>query len=69
MKKGDRSFGAAQLWSVTEMAPKTPFLCVKRIPIRYGCHAGAKAIRCNVNIASHSLICKIHCLKSILQRG
>ena len=28
--------GAAQLLSVTEIAPKSPILCVNRDPIRYG---------------------------------
>ena len=36
--------GTAQLRSVTEIAPKSPFLCENRRPIRYGFHAGAKAI-------------------------
>ena len=40
---------AAQLRSVTEIAPKSPFLCVNRSPIRYGFCAGAKAIRYSVN--------------------
>ena len=34
--------GAAQLRSVAEIAPKSPFLCVNRIAIRYGFCAGAK---------------------------
>ena len=37
-------FGAAQLPSAAEIAPKSPFLCVNRI--WYGFLAGAKAIRC-----------------------
>ena len=41
---------AAQLRSVTEIAPKSPFLCVNRSPIQYGFRAGAKAIRYSVNI-------------------
>ena len=36
--------GTAQLRPVTEISPKSPFLCVNRRPIRYGFHAGAKAI-------------------------
>ena len=35
--------GASQLHSVTEIAPKSPFLWVNRSPIRYGFRAGAKA--------------------------
>ena len=38
--------GAAQLRSVTEIAPKSPFLRVNRSPIRYGFHIGARAIDC-----------------------
>ena len=37
--------------SVTEMAPKSPSLCVNRTPIRCGFHAGAKATRYSVDIA------------------
>ena len=44
--------GAAQLLSVTEIAPKSPLLCVNRNPIRYGFRAGAKAIA----IQSRSLV-------------
>ena len=43
--------GAAQLRSVTEIAPKTPFLCVNRSPIWYGFRAGTKAIRYSVYLA------------------
>ena len=43
--------GAAQLCYVTEIAPKSPFLCVNRSPNRYGFQGGAKTIRHNVNIA------------------
>ena len=44
--------GAEQLHSVTEIAPKSPFLCVSRSPIRYGFCAVKKAIRSDsVNIA------------------
>ena len=38
-------FGAAQVRSVKEFAPKSPFLCVNRSPIRYGFRVGAKAAR------------------------
>ena len=34
--------GAAQLLSVTEIAPKSPILCVNRDPIRYGFCAVAR---------------------------
>ena len=46
--------GAAQLCSVTEMAPKSPFLWVNRSPIWYGFRASAcaKATRYGVNITS-----------------
>ena len=40
--------GAAHFRCVTEMAPKSPFLCVSRSPIRYSFRAGAKAIRHNI---------------------
>ena len=43
--------GEAQLHSVTNIAPKSRFLCVNQSPIRYGFRAGAKAICCSVNIA------------------
>ena len=36
--------GAAQLRSVTEIAPKSPLLCVNRSPIQYALRAGAKVI-------------------------
>ena len=43
---------AEQLHSVTEIAPKSRFLCVSRSPIRYGFCAVKKAIRSDsVNIA------------------
>ena len=45
MWRSTLGIGAAQLRSVTEIAPESPFLCVKRIPIRYGFRAGAKAIQ------------------------
>ena len=40
---------AAQLCSITEIAPKSPFLCVNRNPIQYGFPAGAKAMRYSIN--------------------
>ena len=43
--------GEAQLHSVTNIAPKSCFLCVNQSPIRYGFRAGAKAICYSVNIA------------------
>ena len=39
----------AQHRCVTEIALKSPFLCVNKSPIRYGFRAGAKAIRYSVN--------------------
>jgi len=36
--------GAVQLRSLTKIAPKSPFLCVNRSPIRYGFRASTKAI-------------------------
>ena len=36
--------GAAQLRPDTEMAPKSPLLCVNRGPIRYDFRARAKAV-------------------------
>ena len=44
-------FGAAQFRSVTEMAPRSPFLCANRSPIQYDFRAGAKVIPYCVNIA------------------
>ena len=41
---------AAQLRSVTQIALKSPFLCVNRSSIRCGFRAGAKAIGYSVNI-------------------
>ena len=35
---------AAHLRSVTEIAPKSPFLCVNRSPVGYGFRADAQAI-------------------------
>ena len=48
--------GAAQLRSVTEIAPKSPFLCVNRSSILYSFRAGAKATRHSVNIFLNLLI-------------
>ena len=50
MQLSTLEIGAAQLRSVTEIAPKSPLLCVNRSPIRYGFRAGAKDIQYNVNI-------------------
>ena len=36
--------------SVTEIAPKLPFLCVNRSRIRHGFHVGKKALRCSMDI-------------------
>ena len=41
---------AVQLRFVTEIAPKSPFLCVNRSTIWYDFHAGAKALRYSMNI-------------------
>ena len=41
--------GAEQIRSVTEIAPKSPFSCVNRIPVRYGFRTDAKAIRHSMN--------------------
>ena len=43
--------GAAQLLSVTEIAPKSPFLCVNRSSIRSSCRVGPKGIQYCVNTA------------------
>ena len=43
--------GAAQILSVTEIAPKSRFLCVNRSPIRYGFRAGAEANQHSVTLA------------------
>ena len=48
--------GAAQFRSVTEIVPKSPFLCVNRNSIRYDFGAGAKAIQYSVNIAYNLLL-------------
>ena len=45
---GDRR---VQLRSVTEIAPKSPFLFVNRSPIRHDFRADAKGIRYSVNKA------------------
>ena len=41
--------GEVQFRSVTEIAPKSPFLCVNRRPTRYDSRGGAKAIQFGVN--------------------
>ena len=41
--------GEAQFRSVTEIAPKSPFLCVNRRPTRYDSRGDAKAIQFGVN--------------------
>ena len=51
MSRSTFEIGAAQLRSVTEIAPKSPFLCVNRSLNRYDFRGGAKTIRHNVNIA------------------
>ena len=42
--------GAAQLPSVTEIAPLQRFLCVNRCPIQYYFRGGAKGIRSSVTL-------------------
>ena len=42
--------GVAQPRSVTEIAPKSRFLCLNRSPIQYDFRAGAKDIQYSVNI-------------------
>ena len=42
--------GAAQRRSVTEITPKSRFLCANRSPIQYGFRAGANSIPYSVNI-------------------
>ena len=56
MQLSTLEIGAVQLRSVTEIAPKSPFLRVNRSSIRYGFRAGAKATRHSVNIFLNSLI-------------
>ena len=52
MKLSTLEICAAQLRSVTEIAPKSPFLSVNRSPsVRYDFRAGAKATQYSVNIA------------------
>ena len=46
----EREIGAAQLHSVTEIAPNSLILCVNKSPILYSFRAGAKAIRNGVKI-------------------
>ena len=47
--------------SVIEIASKSPFMCVNRIPIRYDFRGGTKAIQYSVTIAS--LLCTTSSLK------
>ena len=49
MKHSTLEIGAAQLCNVTEIAPKSPFLCVNRRPIRYDFRACAK-VYCEPNL-------------------
>ena len=52
LHSGDRR-GAARRGFVTEIAPKSPFLCVNGCPVRCGLRANTKlAIRYGLNIAS-----------------
>ena len=44
--------GAARLHCVTEIAPKSPFLCVNGCPVQCGLRANTKAIRYGLNVAS-----------------
>ena len=46
---------ARRSFAPSEIAPKSPSLCVSRSPTQYGFHAGTKAIRYRVN-NSQSLI-------------
>ena len=39
-----------QLCSITEIVPKSLFLCMNRSPIRYNFPAGTKVIRCSVGL-------------------
>ena len=50
MRRCTFDIGVAQLPSVTEIAPKSQFLCVKRSLKRYNFRVGARAIRYGVNI-------------------
>ena len=59
MQLSTLEIGAAQLRSVTEIAPKSPFLCVNRSPIRYDLRGGATATPYGVNIALVCLIVSI----------
>ena len=52
--------GAAQLHSVTEIAPPQPFSCVNRSPIPYDFRVNAKAIHYSLNRAFKSLVSKIN---------
>ena len=42
-RRGAARLSAAQLFSVTEIAPKLPLICVNRSPIRYDFRTGANA--------------------------
>ena len=42
VKHSTFEIATAQLRNITEIAPKSPFLCVNRSPIRYDFHVGAK---------------------------
>ena len=53
----------AQHRSVTEIALKSSFLCVKRSLTRYGFRAGARVIQYNVNIALFTFSCLLSSLK------
>ena len=49
MWRSTLEIGAAQLRSVTEISPKSPFSCVNRSPIWYDSRAFLRAILCNEN--------------------
>ena len=42
---------SARFHFVAEIAPKSPFLCVNRCPVRCGLRANIKAVRYGLNIA------------------
>ena len=51
MQLSTLEIGAAQLRSATEIASKSPLLCVNRSPsVRYDFRVGAKGIQYSVNI-------------------
>ena len=70
--KGGSTFeiGAAQLRSVTEIAPKSRFFCVNRTCMRYDSRGGAKAIRYGVRIKKPGKKIPISCeaLKKVSKR-